>query len=752
MPLTTPILQALASVRPLTLANPKQAVVAGRDPVEILLGNDVAIENITRRLLDYDEVGQVRLAAALVAASHLAPAALTGAVRAAGRMAEATGDGRLTAAALVAWPLAAGGIAEATVAAWGAAGLLAGGVAGLAASGAELVQLRVKAQGLLWDAVTGTAGAAGAAGAAGGGDGGGGRLRAGEASAVQDMLLSAALDWRLAVLPLASHADALREAIACAEGISPWPHSPGAQGAGPSAEPPPPLPPRPLEPKSGQQAAAIAAVTAAEDAAAARLATGLARAALDVWAPLAHRLGLHGLKNDLEELAFRQLWPAEHALVVDAVGVRHAAFEPLLVEAVRRLRLALERDPVFSGAVRAVAFEARSKSPYSVWRKARRILRARRAVEWCGEVTAGKEADVSLLAEEEDVVRRALDSVLDGLAVRVVFEPAWPEGILATSRLLTGLGRIPHVGPDVARGRGTDAVQAAADMFAPVEGRWRRRRRRRRGLAGGRFLDLRGLGDVLCYRALAVVRSLAYHEDDAGPGGSCSGGEQGYREMKLRDYVAHPKANGYRSLHATVALLDDSDGPHRGARVPVEVQLRTSAMHAWAEWGPAAHARFKDDDPWEHASKGLRESPSESPDKASAAAVSGRENNGGVIGGSATGAERPRRAPLRGGAQGGAHEGRDGYCRGLAAGCAGRALVFASSGSGPAAVLDLAGNATVADALAYLGAHFAGGGPLSGGGGDDQGASGVTVNGEAAASDHRLRSGDTLTMHVRILR
>ncbi len=62
--------------------------------------------------------------------------------------------------------------------------------------------------------------------------------------------------------------------------------------------------------------------------------------------------------------------------------------------------------------------------------------------------------------------------------------------------------------------------------------------------------------------------------------------------LQVKDYIARPKPNGYRSLHLLVSIpvfLSD-----RVVAVPVEVQLRTVAMDFWASLEHKIHYKYRD--------------------------------------------------------------------------------------------------------------------------------------------------------------
>jgi GTP pyrophosphokinase len=119
---------------------------------------------------------------------------------------------------------------------------------------------------------------------------------------------------------------------------------------------------------------------------------------------------------------------------------------------------------------------------------------------------------------------------------------------------------------------------AAANIRADVSGRpkhiysiWRKMR--------GKELDFAELYDVRafrvivpdikdCYTVLGIVHNLWQPVP-----------------KEFDDYISRPKPNGYKSLH-TVVIGDDGRA--------FEVQIRTQEMHQFAEYGVAAHWRYKE--------------------------------------------------------------------------------------------------------------------------------------------------------------
>ena len=74
-----------------------------------------------------------------------------------------------------------------------------------------------------------------------------------------------------------------------------------------------------------------------------------------------------------------------------------------------------------------------------------------------------------------------------------------------------------------------------------------------------------------CYRALGIVH-----------------GRMRPIPGKLKDYIGAPKENGYRSIHTVVFPLPGV------TEQPIEIQIRTAAMHDECEFGLANHNAYKE--------------------------------------------------------------------------------------------------------------------------------------------------------------
>lgn len=95
----------------------------------------------------------------------------------------------------------------------------------------------------------------------------------------------------------------------------------------------------------------------------------------------------------------------------------------------------------------------------------------------------------------------------------------------------------------------------------------------------GKSLDFADLYDVRAFRILVndlkdcyTVLGLVHHLWQPIP-------------REFDDYIARPKPNGYQSLHTVVMDQD---------QIAFEIQIRTHAMHHQAEYGVAAHWRYKE--------------------------------------------------------------------------------------------------------------------------------------------------------------
>ncbi|MFO1327504.1 MAG: bifunctional (p)ppGpp synthetase/guanosine-3',5'-bis(diphosphate) 3'-pyrophosphohydrolase [Rubrivivax sp.] len=152
-----------------------------------------------------------------------------------------------------------------------------------------------------------------------------------------------------------------------------------------------------------------------------------------------------------------------------------------------------------------------------------------------------------------------------------------PEAYHRVAKMLDETRAAREQGVEAARGR-LQALLQQAHIRAEVAGRpkhlysiWKKMQGKQ--LSIERIFDMRALrvivdDEAACYAALARVHERFRPVDG-----------------EFDDYIARPKPNGYQSLH-TVVLGDDGR--------PLEVQIRTRAMHEHAEHGVAAHWMYKE--------------------------------------------------------------------------------------------------------------------------------------------------------------
>ena len=214
---------------------------------------------------------------------------------------------------------------------------------------------------------------------------------------------------------------------------------------------------------------------------------------LYIYAPIADRLGLNKIKNELEDLSFKYEHPEEYDTIQKKLAATKAERDTVFSEFTGPIRQALD------GLGLDYDMSARIKTPYSIWKK----------------------------MQNKHV---SFEEIFDILATRIVFKPK----------------------------PGEDEVNTCFNIY------------------------------------VALTRIYKAHPD------------------RTRDWVNHPKANGYQALHVT---LMDAEGNW------IEVQIRSERMQEIAEQGLAAHWKYKnrenglstpsDDkmDGWIHTIKEILEDP-----------------------------------------------------------------------------------------------------------------------------------------------
>lgn len=187
----------------------------------------------------------------------------------------------------------------------------------------------------------------------------------------------------------------------------------------------------------------------------------IAKETLEIYAPIAYRLGIKKLQRDLEDTAFKYVYPNEYKETVKIMGLKKEIIEKELDKFEKLLKKELAKN-----GITKFHMDHRVKSIYSLYKKLKKYK---------GDVEA----------------------IYDISALRVI---------------------VPEISD--------------------------------------------------CYRVLGIVHGS-------------------WRPLpeRIKDYIASPKLNGYRSIHTTIFTGDGNI---------IEVQIRTEEMHKECEYGIASHISYKE--------------------------------------------------------------------------------------------------------------------------------------------------------------
>lgn len=128
----------------------------------------------------------------------------------------------------------------------------------------------------------------------------------------------------------------------------------------------------------------------------------VARETLDIYAPLAHRLGMWQVKSELEDLAFKGINPERYKEISDGLSMRKEARERIIQRVIKKMKDALEKEGIRAQVT------GRPKHIYSIWRK----------------------------MERKGVL---LEQIYDQLAIRVIVQESDPDRAKGTCYRILGL-------------------------------------------------------------------------------------------------------------------------------------------------------------------------------------------------------------------------------------------------------------------------------------------------------------------------
>ncbi|MCL1936573.1 MAG: bifunctional (p)ppGpp synthetase/guanosine-3',5'-bis(diphosphate) 3'-pyrophosphohydrolase [Defluviitaleaceae bacterium] len=191
-----------------------------------------------------------------------------------------------------------------------------------------------------------------------------------------------------------------------------------------------------------------------------------AQETLDIYAPLARRLGISKIRNELEDLSLRYLEPESYYNLASKIKTKQTERQNLINDMIEELKLKISNSSFMQVYNCNFDIQGRPKHFFSIYKKMK-------------------------------TKNMSLEQIYDLFALRIIVDT-----------------------------------------------------------------------DMQCYGILGVIHENYHPLPD-----------------RFKDYISVPKSNGYKSLHTTIIGKNGE---------PFEIQIRTSDMHEIAEYGIAAHWKYKE--------------------------------------------------------------------------------------------------------------------------------------------------------------